>query len=107
VNATSFDDLVSQSVIETMSKILGTETWKAINFFFDMKTIAREPETFAALLDKVFGYTSVVLQKKIGETLLGKVGAVQQTSSNFDFRQILRLAKAKFPRQSLPDQLGP
>jgi hypothetical protein len=107
VNATSFDDLVSQSVIETMSKILGTETWKAINFFFDMKTIAREPETFAALLDKVFGYTSVVLQKKIGETLLGKVGAVQQTSSNFDFRQILRLAKAKFPRRSLPDQLGP
>ena len=107
MNATSFDDLVSQSVIETMSKILGTETWKAINFFFDMKTIAREPETFAALLDKVFGYTSVVLQKKIGETLLGKVGAVQQTSSNFDFRQILRLAKAKFPRQSLPDQLGP
>ena len=107
MNGTSFDDLVSQSVIETMSKILGTETWKAINFFFDMKTIAREPETFAALLDKVFGYTSVVLQKKIGETLLGKVGAVQQTSSNFDFRQILRLAKAKFPRQSLPDQLGP
>ena len=99
--------MVSQSVTETMSKILGSETWKAINFFFDMKTIAREPETFAALLDKVFGYTSVVLQKKIGETLLGKVGAVQQTSSNFDFRQVLRLAKAKFPRQSLPDQLGP
>jgi hypothetical protein len=90
-----------------MSKILGGETWKAINFFFDMKTIAREPETFAALLDKVFGYTSIVLQKKIGETLLGKVGATQQTFSNFDFRQILRLAKTKFPRQPLPDQLGP
>ncbi len=104
---TSFDELVSQSVTETMSKILGTDTWKAINFFFDMKIIAREPEQFAALLDKVFGYTSIVLQKKIGETLLGKVGATQQTSSNFDFRQILRLAKAKFPRQALPDQLGP
>ena len=97
---TSFDELVSQSVTETMSKILGTDTWKAINFFFDMKIIAREPEQFAALLDKVFGYTSIVLQKKIGETLLGKVGATQQTSSNFDFRQILRLAKAKFPRQA-------
>ena len=106
MKATSFDDLVSQSVIETMSKILGNETWKSINFFFDMKTIVREPETFAALLDKVFGYTSIVLQKKIGETLLGKVGATQQTSNNFDFRQMLRLAKAKFPRQALPDQLG-
>ncbi len=106
MNASSFDDLVSQSVIETMSKILGTETWKAINFFFDMKTIVREPETFAALLDKVFGYTSIVLQKKIGETLLSKVGATQQTSSTFDFRQILRLAKTKFPRQAIPDQLG-
>jgi len=104
---TSFDELVSQSVTETMSKILGTDTWKAINFFFDMKIIAREPEQFAALLDKVFGYTSIVLQKKIGETLLGKVGAPQQTSSNFDFRQMLRFAKAKFPRQALPDQLGP
>jgi len=104
---TSFDELVSQSVTETMSKILGTDTWKAINFFFDMQIIAREPEQFAALLDKVFGYTSIVLQKKIGETLLGKVGASQRTSSNFDLRQILRLAKAKFPRQALPDQLGP
>jgi hypothetical protein len=102
----SFDEVVSQSVSETMSKILGTDTWKAINFFFDMNTIAREPEQFAALLDKVFGYTSIVLQKKIGETLLGKVGAVQQTSSNFDFRQILRLAKAKFPRQAIPEALG-
>jgi hypothetical protein len=102
----SFDEVVSQSVSETMSKILGADTWKAINFFFDMKTIAREPEQFAALLDKVFGYTSIVLQKKIGETLLGKVGAVQQTSSNFDFRQILRLAKAKFPRQAIPEALG-
>ncbi len=103
----SFDELVSQSVTETMSKILGSDTWKAINFFFDMKTIAREPEDFAALLTKVFGATSNVLQKKIGETILGKVGAVQQTSSSLDFRQILRLAKTKFPRQPLPDQLGP
>ncbi|HVH15792.1 MAG TPA: hypothetical protein VNA15_08765 [Candidatus Angelobacter sp.] len=103
----SFDDLASQSVIETMSKILGADTWKAINFF-DMKTIVREPETFAALLDKVFGYTSIVLQqKKIGETLLGKVGATQLPSSNFGLRQILRLAKAKFPRQALPEPLGP
>jgi len=89
-----------------MSKILGTDTWKAINFFFDMKTIAREPEEFAALLTKVFGSTSNVLEKKIGESILGKVGAVQQISSSLDFRQILRLAKAKFPRQPLHDQLG-
>jgi hypothetical protein len=103
----SFDEVVGQSVSETLSKILGADTWKAINFFFDIKTIAREPEEFAALLTKVFGSTSNVLEKKIGETILGKVGAVQQTSSSLDFRQILRLAKAKFPRQPLPDQLGP
>ena len=103
----SFDELVSQSVTETMSKILGTDTWKAINFFFDMKTIVREPEDFAALLTKVFGATSSVLQKKIGEAILGRVGVVQQASSSLDFRQILRLAKAKFPRNPLPDQLGP
>ena len=36
-------------------------------------------------------------ENKIGETLLGNVGAPQQPSSSLDFRQILRLAKAKFP----------
>jgi len=99
--------LVSDSVTETMSKILGTDTWKAINFFFDVKGIAREPESFATLLDKLFGYTSNVLQKKIGETLLGKVGAPQQSSSGLDFRQILRLAKAKFPSSRLQTSLDP
>ena len=107
MSVTSFDDLVSQSVSETMSKILGTDTWKAINFFFDMKIIAREPEHFAALLDKVFGSTSIVLQKKIGDALLGKVGATQQASTDLDFRQILRLAKAKFPMRPLSEGLGP
>jgi len=96
MSAASFDDLVSQSVTETISKILGTDTWKAIQFFFDTKIAAREPEAFAVLLDKMFGLTSKVLQKKIGENLLGKVGAAQP-SSNLDFRQILHLAKGKFP----------
>jgi hypothetical protein len=105
MSALSFDDLVSQSVSETMSKILGATTWKSVNFFFDTKTAAREPEAFAALLDKVFGYTSKVLQKKIAEALLNKVGAVQP-SNTLDFRQILRLAKAKFPRTTIPGQLG-
>jgi hypothetical protein len=104
MSAASFDELVSQSVSETMAKILGETTWKSVNFFFDTKTAAREPEAFAALLDKVFGFTSKVLQKKIAETLLNKVGAVQP-SNTLDFRQILRLAKAKFPRTALPGQL--
>jgi hypothetical protein len=104
MSAMNFDDLVSQSVSETMAKILGTTTWKSVNFFFDTKTAAHEPEAFAALLDKVFGYTSKVLQKKIAEAILNKVGAVQP-SSTLDFRQILRLAKAKFPRTALHGQL--
>jgi len=86
VNSTSFDELVSQSVIETMSKILGSETWKAINFFFDVKTIVREPETFAALLDKVFGYTSIVLQKK------NRRDAPRQSRSNTAGIEQLRLS---------------
>lgn len=105
MSTASFDDLVSQSVSETMSKILGETTWKSVNFFFDTKTAAREPEAFAALLDKVFGFTSKVLQKKIAETLLNKVGAVPP-SSTLDFRQILHLAKAKFPRTTPLGPLG-
>jgi hypothetical protein len=104
MSAASFDDLVSQSVSETMSRILGVNTWKSVNFFFDTKTAAHEPEAFAALLDKIFGFTSKVLQKKIAEALLNKVGAVQPSNA-LDFRQILRLAKAKFPGTIVPGQL--
>src|SRR5712692_7458353 len=107
MHSASFDDLVSQSVKETMSKILGADTWKAINFFFDTKTAAHEPEAFASLLDKMFGLTSKVLQKKIAESLLSKVGAAPRASDGFDFRQVLRLAKAKFPRPALREQLKP
>ncbi len=64
MKAASFDDMVSQSVTETMSKILGEDTWKAVNFFFDTKAAAREPEAFAALLDKMFGLTSKVLRRR-------------------------------------------
>jgi hypothetical protein len=105
MKSSNFDDLVSQSVAEAMSEILGTSTWKAINFFFDTKTAARKPEVFAALLDKMFGLTSKVLQRKIGEILFGKVGSTQQTSNNLDFRQMLRLAKARFPMPPLSGQL--
>src|SRR3989442_6792717 len=101
----SFDDLVGQSVAETLSKILGTDTWKAINFFFDVNGIAREPETFAAVLDKLFGFTSNVLQRKIGETLLTRVGAVQQTFNNLNFLHMLPLAKTKNSKQPRPEQL--
>lgn len=104
MNATNFEDFVSEAVNETMSKILGSTTWKSVNFFFDTKSAAREPEAFAAVLDKVFGFTSKVLQKKIAETLLSQVGAAQP-SSNLDFRQILRLAKAKFPATTVFAQL--
>jgi hypothetical protein len=104
MSATNFDDFVSQAVNETMAKILGTTTWKSVNFFFDTKSAAREPEAFAAVLDRVFGFTSKVLQKKIAETLLNQIGAAQP-SSNLDFRQILRLAKAKFPSTTVLTQL--
>src|SRR6267143_248890 len=39
--------------------------------------IPRNPEACASVLDKIFGYKSKVLQKKISETLLSQVGAVQ------------------------------
>jgi hypothetical protein len=104
MSAMSFDDLVSQSVGEAMSKILGPTTWKSVTFFFDTKTAARKPEVFAGMLDKIFGLTSKVLQKEIAETILSKVGTVPP-SSTWDLHQIMRLAKAKFPRTKVPGQL--
>ena len=104
MSAANFDDLVNLSVDEAMSKILGPITWKSVTFFFDTKTAARKPEVFAALLDKIFGLTSKVLQMEIAKTLLNKVGA-PQPSATLDFRQIMRLAKARFPRTKIPGQL--
>jgi hypothetical protein len=79
-----------------MSKILGPNTWKAINFYFDTRVIAKQPDAFTKVLDRLFGSTSKVLQKAIVETLLQKLGASEDEASAQDFRGILRLARIRF-----------
>ena len=96
MTSSSFDDLVSVSVSESISKILGADTWRAINFYFDIGTVARDPEKFMGVLDRLFGSTSRVLQTMISETLLRKVGGAEPRSNSQDFMGILRIARAKF-----------
>ena len=96
MRAASFDSVVSSVVSESMSKILGPNTWKAINFYFDTQAIAKAPDAFTKVLDRLFGSTSKVLQKAIVETLLQKLGAPQDQASAQDFRSILRMARIRF-----------
>lgn len=102
MTSSSFDDLVSSSVSESISRILGADTWRAINFYFDIGTVARDPERFTGVLDRMFGSTSKVLQKMISDTLLRKVGAGEPRSNAQGFLGILRLAKAKFSSPRVP-----
>lgn len=76
----SFDDLVHMSVQEAMSKLLGSEVWRAINFYFDVRAAAREPRSFEKLLNRLFGASSKVLQQVIGETLYKEGGVPERAN---------------------------
>lgn len=93
----SFETIVEAAVKEAVTRTLGEEVWKAINFYFDPKQAASNPEAFSSILDKMFGSSSHVLQKLVAETLLKKVGSAavvdKQGRSFYDWIQI---AKAKF-----------
>ncbi len=108
----SFENLVENSVRESITKILGEDAWRAISFYFNVKQVAIHPETFAKLLDNLFGYVSRELQKAIVNSLLARIGSpippiVEGTrlddwyASDFkpktvEFQDWLRRAKAKF-----------
>jgi hypothetical protein len=91
-----FDVLVGRAVGESMAKILGPNTWKAVNFYFDTRIVAREPEKFTKILDRLFGSTSKVLQKDMTERIFRKVGSSEPISSQQDLRSILKAAKIQF-----------
>lgn len=92
----SFDDLVQTSVKEAMSRMLGQDVWKAISFYFDVKTITLEPKSFETLMNKLFGVSSKVLQQIIGETLLSKVGSSPERGKGREFQDWITMARAKF-----------
>jgi len=91
-----FDDLVEGSVREAMSRVLGPEVWKAVSFYFDVKTTTRDPKSFEKLMSKLFGVSSKVLQQVIGETLLSKVGSTPDKVKGREFQDWIMIARAKF-----------
>ena len=92
----SFDDLVQTTVKEAMSRMLGPEVWKAMSFYFDVKTVTREPKSFDTLMSRLFGVSSKVLQQIIGETLLSKVGSSPERVKGREFQDWITMARAKF-----------
>lgn len=98
----NFEELVQASVRETISKTLGPEVWKAIGFYFDFKTLARDPETFGKTLDKVFGGASKVLKQVIGHSLVTRVTGQMDARKDREFVEWIQIARAKFHSSSLP-----
>ncbi len=112
MNQLSFEDLVENSVRESLTKILGEDAWKAVSFFFNVRQVATHPETFSKLLDNLFGRVSRELQRAIVNSLLARIGSpappvVEGTrlddwyAGDFkpkvaEFQEWLRRARAKF-----------
>ena len=96
MSQTNFDHIVRSSVQEAMSEMMGSEVWKAISFYFDVRTVAQDPGSFQKLLDKLFGLTSKVLQQSIGNTLLSKVGGESDDPKGKELKDWIQIAKAKF-----------
>ncbi len=92
----NFEELVRSSFSETVSSVLGQETCKAVSFYFDISLLAKEPEIFAGLLERLFGRTAEVLEKMMSEKLIAKVGVKLERREGADFHTLIRIARAKF-----------
>ncbi|SRR5712692_1703094 len=103
----SFDELAKDTVQQTISKTLGSEVWKAISFYFDLKTVASDPEAFGKVLDKLFGGTSKVLKQVIGQTLVTRVSGQSDNRRDRDFLEWIQIARAKFFSASSLAPTGP
>jgi hypothetical protein len=95
-NGSSFESIVEGSVMEAITKILGNEVWKAISFYFDPKSLSKEPDALLGTLEKLFGRNAIVLEKVIAETVLVRVQVPEERRRGSDFRNLIRIAKAKF-----------
>jgi len=96
LNASSFEDLVQSAFSDSVSNMLGKETWKAISFYFDISLLANEPEIFASVLERLLGKTAKVLEKAISEALFVRVGASIEKREGYSFQALIRIANAKF-----------
>ena len=96
LNSSSFEDLVKATFSDSVSNMLGKETWRAISFYFDTSLLANEPEIFASVLERLLGKTAKVLEKDITESLFARVGATIDKRESYSFQTLIRIAKAKF-----------
>src|ERR1700756_1302165 len=96
----SFDDLVAIATEEAVSKVLGHEVWKSVTFFFDAGKMASQPESFSAVMTKLFGSTARVLQGVIVEKIISKIGTPIEVRKDREFRDVIQIARAKFQSMS-------
>jgi hypothetical protein len=81
VHLSSSKDLVTATVEEILTLILGERTTEALysymlkNFDFRRDEVATKPELFCQAIDKVFGKGGTVIQQVITRNLLDKLGA--------------------------------
>ncbi len=102
----AFDELVKSTVEEIFSKTLGADVWKAISFYFDVKTAATDPDAFGKILEKLFGATSTVLKQVIGQTLATKAGGQIEQRRDRDFPEWIQIAKARFLNLPLSQRIA-
>jgi hypothetical protein len=96
VSTVSFEALVENSVSGVLSRVLGETVWKSISFYFDMKSLSKDPDRLPEVLSRLFGAHGSVLEKVIADDVLRTVGVVQDAARGYDFRAFIRVAKARF-----------
>jgi hypothetical protein len=100
VSMASFDELVAIATEEAVSKVLGHEVWKSVTFFFDAGKLASQPDSFSAVMTKLFGSTAKVLQGIIVERIVSKIGTPIEVRKDREFRDLIQIARAKFQSTS-------
>lgn len=93
--AKEFDDLLDETVANTLGQVLGNEPANALMYHMGAKASASGAKAFSGALERVTGSVSVVVEKLIVKALYNRIGLkLEDDGGAFSFENsILRAQK--------------
>ncbi|HEY6282593.1 MAG TPA: hypothetical protein VIW22_01565 [Nitrososphaerales archaeon] len=90
--ARDFDELLDETIVNTLGQVLGNEPAKALMFHMGAKASASGAKSFSGALERVTGSASVVVEKLIVKALFSRIGLkLEDNGGAFSFENsILR-----------------
>jgi hypothetical protein len=89
-----FDELLDETVENTLGQILGTQPANALMYHMGAKASASGAKGFSGALERVTGSGSVIVEKLIVKALYGRIGMkVEDEREGFSFENSILQAQ--------------